>query len=187
MRTADGAELRRASRRLAAQYAALMVVLFATLGGVLLATVNASQNESLQQTLIDASMIDSPLDAPSGVFVAIVGEDGLQLAPDLPVGLPDEKALQEVVHSGLTVQQTKVIGSRTYTVRTARDLGRVTQVAVDRHESQEELRRLGTALVVSGVMGALACTIHRIHEYRVFTELCERGQRKGCHNSNSSR
>ncbi|WP_232819053.1 cell wall metabolism sensor histidine kinase WalK [Homoserinimonas sp. OAct 916] len=155
----DGTELRRASLRLAAQFAALIVVLFAILGGVVFAIVQASQGESIERTLRDASVIDSPMDAPSGVFVAIVGEDGVQLPPDLPAGLPDESALHDVVTTGRTVQQNTTIDGQTYVIRTARDNGRVTQVAVNLHESQEELRRLGTALVVSGVIAAVAASL----------------------------
>ncbi len=155
----DGTELRRASLRLAAQFAALIVVLFAILGGVVFAIVQASQGESIERTLRDASVIDSPMDAPSGVFVAIVGGDGIQLPPDLPAGLPDESALHDVATTGRTVQQNTTIDGHTYVIRTARDNGRVTQVAVNLHESEEELRRLGTALVVSGVIAAVAASL----------------------------
>ncbi len=156
MTTRDGVELRRGSLRLAVQFGVLIVVLFAVLGGVVFAVVSASQSEAIQRTLINTSRVDSPHDAPSGVFVIITGGQGTQVSSNLPPGLPDVAALREVSQTGRNVQKTRTFGSNTYTIRTSADHDRVTQVAVDLHESREELQRLGAALVVSGVIAAIA-------------------------------
>jgi two-component system, OmpR family, sensor kinase len=154
--TRDGAELTRGSLRLALQFGILIVVLFTVLGGVVFAVVSASQSESIQRTLINASKVDSPHDAPSGTFVIIAGDVGIQVPANLPSGLPDIGALQEVSQSGREMQQTKTFGDHTYTIRTSSDRGRVVQVAVDLRESREELQRLGVALVVSGIIAAVS-------------------------------
>lgn len=142
--------------RLAIQFAALIVVLFAILAGVVFAVVSAARSESTARTLIDTSKVDSPHDAPSGVFVAIVGHDGIHTSAGSPPGLPDTAVLQQVARSGHDVQQTKTISGQTYAIRTSADHGRVTQVAVNMREGREELERLGVALIVSGIIAALA-------------------------------
>lgn len=156
MSARDVAELRRVSLRLAAQFAVLIVLLFAVLGGVVFAVVSASQAESTRHTLIDAARVDSPRDAAPGVFVAIVDDSGTQMSADPPHGLPETDALRDVANTGRTVQQTRTLDGRTYEIRTSEDHGRITQVAMDRHESSEELQRLGMALVVSGIVAAVA-------------------------------
>lgn len=142
--------------RLAVQFGALIVMLFTMLGGVVFAVVSASQSEAIQRTLFNTSRVDSPGDAPSGVFVIISGNRGTEIPSDLPPGLPDAAALREVSDTGREVQQTKTFAGHTFTIRTSARDGRVTQVAVDLRESHEELQRLGVALVVSGILAALA-------------------------------
>lgn len=142
--------------RLAVQFGVLIVVLFIILGGVVFAVVIASQSEAIQRTLINTSRVDSPHDAPSGVFVIITDDRGTQVPSNLPAGLPDAAALQDVSQTGQDTQQTKTFAGRTYTIRTSADHGRVIQVAVDLRESREELQRLGVALVVSGIIATIA-------------------------------
>lgn len=156
MTVRDSVELRRGSLRLALQMGALIVVLFTVLGGVVFAIVNASQSESIQRTLVNASMVDSPRDAPAGAFVIVAGEAGTQAPSDLPPGLPDFAALRDVSMTGQVIQRIRTFGDHTYAIRTSADRGRVTQVAVDLRESREELRRLGAALIVSGIVAAMA-------------------------------
>ena len=156
MSTRDLAESRRAARRLAIQFAALVVVVFALLGGVVFAIVSASQAEATNRALAAASLIDSPHDAPPGVFVVLVGDHGVLASPNLPAGLPDEAAIRSVEESGSTVQETVNLDGRSYAVRTSTNAKGTAQVAVDLHESQEELGRLGWALAISGVLAAVA-------------------------------
>lgn len=159
MKTRDNVELKRGALRLAVQFGALIVVLFAILGGVVFTVVQASQAESIQRTLTNTSKVDSPKDAPPGVFLIIVGDQGTQSSPNLPPGLPDLVAVHDVTQTGHDVQQTQVLGTHPYMIRTSADNGRVTQVAVDIHEGREELQRLGVALVISGIIAAIAAAL----------------------------
>ena len=93
MTGADERELRTASRRLALQFALIILGLFIALGVVVYTVVAAGQAEAARKVLADASMVDSPHDAPRNLLVTAVGPDGRDSSPDLPDGLPDEKAL----------------------------------------------------------------------------------------------
>lgn len=156
MSSRDLAESQRAARRLAVQFAALIVILFTILGVVVFAIVSASQAEATQRSLVGASLIDSPRDAPPGVFVVIVSDRGVLASPDLPPGLPDEAAIRTVHSSGGEVQSTQVLNGQSYAIRTSEGARGTVQVAVSLHESQEELARLGWALAISGVLAAIA-------------------------------
>ncbi|MEO6943067.1 MAG: HAMP domain-containing sensor histidine kinase [Terrimesophilobacter sp.] len=159
MKTGEGREFRRGALRLAVQFGALIVVLFTVLGGVVFAVVNASQSESIQRILINTSKVDSPQDAPAGVFLVITSDQGTQSSQNLPPGLPDVDAMRNVTNTGRDVQQTKALGDHTYLIRTSAGNSRVTQVAVDLHESQEELQRLDVALIVSGIIAAISAAL----------------------------
>lgn len=159
MRAPEDLERRRVSRRLAFQFAALIMALFALLGGVVFVIVNASQAESTQRMLVDGARVDSPHDAPRGVFVVILANGRESASSDLPPGLPDRAALNRVSTSGRPLQQTSTLGDHTFVIRTTARAGRVTQVAVDLHENGEELQRLGAALVVSGIVAAVAAGV----------------------------
>lgn len=156
MTAREGLEHRHASRRLALQFAALIMALFALLGAVVFVVVSASQSQSTQRMLVDGARVDSPRDAPRGVFIVIVAHGGVEASADLPTGLPDRAALARVASSHGDLQQIKTLGDHTFVIRTTAAGGRVTQVAVDLHEDREELQRLGLALIVSGILAALA-------------------------------
>ncbi|MEO7349477.1 MAG: HAMP domain-containing sensor histidine kinase [Terrimesophilobacter sp.] len=156
MRTRDSIEVTRGSWRLAIEFGLLFVVLFAILGGVIYGIVSASQSESLERTLINATRVDSPQDAPPGVFVITIRDNKTEGSRNLPSGLPDNAAVQQVGETGIDLQETKALGDRTYRIRTTALDGQVTQVAVDLHESHEELQRLSVALIISGIIAALA-------------------------------
>ena len=96
----DQRELRAASTRLAVQFAAIIVALFVILGAVVYFVVSAGQNESAHRALGDASMVDSVHDAPRDLLVTVVTPEGRDSSPNLPAGLPDEAALQDVVQNG---------------------------------------------------------------------------------------
>lgn len=152
MSSTEAVELRRASRRLAISFAALMVALFVIVGGVVFAVVIAGQNESLRQSLVDAEHVDSPRDAAPGTYIAVVEGGGVLVSPNAPDGFPDQAALNDVERTGEPQQSNKTFDGREFAVRTDRDSGRVVQVAIDRRESQEELQRLGVALGTAGLV-----------------------------------
>lgn len=156
MTAPERTDLRRASVRLAIQFAALILLLFALLCGVVFTIVDASLDENTRRTILDASQVDSPRDAPLGVFIAIITDTGTQESADAPHGLPDLAAIREVAQTGHDLEQTKTIGGRTFTLRTSADRGRVTQVAVDQREASEEVQRLLLGFLVSGILAVIA-------------------------------
>lgn len=153
---ADERELRRASTRLALQFGVLILVLVAVLGGVVYAVVAAAQTEAARRAVEDTSRIDSPHDAPPGMYVTITGDRGTMSSPDLPAGLPDQKALARVQAGGGAEESTVTLDGQDYLLRTSSAGDHWIQIAYSLKEQQEELRRLATALIVSGVLAALA-------------------------------
>lgn len=156
MNRADERELQRASVRLAVQFAVLILVLFAVLGGVVYAIVAGGQAEAAHQALESASMVDSPHDVAHGSLVTISDPGGVHSSPDLPEGLPDQAAIDRVQRTGTDETSTIRSDGETYAVLTAVHQGRVVQAAFGLREQQEELARLVTALVISGVLAAAA-------------------------------
>lgn len=156
MSNAEAVELRRASRRLAMSFAALMLVLIAIVGGVTFAIVIVGQNESIHQSLIDAEHLDSPRDAAPGIYIAIVEGGRTVVSPDAPAGFPDAAALTRVARTGEAVDTAATFDGRDFAVRTDSDSGRVVQVAVDRRESREELQRLAVAFGAAGLIAVVA-------------------------------
>jgi signal transduction histidine kinase len=153
---ADERELRRASTRLALQFGVLILVLVAVLGGVVFAVVATATAETARRTVEDTSRIDSPHDAPPGAFVTITGDRGTVSSPGLPSGLPDEKALARVRESGVAEETTVTLDGKDYLLRTEPAGDHWIQVAFSLREQQEELGRLATALILSGVLAAVA-------------------------------
>ncbi|MEN0084881.1 MAG: HAMP domain-containing sensor histidine kinase [Leifsonia sp.] len=160
MTSADERELRTASRRLALQFALIIVGLFVALGVVVFSVVAAGQAEAARKVLADASMVDSPHDAPRNLLVTVVGPDGSrESSPDLPEGLPDERALAQVEQNGGSVSGEVEADGRRYLVETDVRNGRVVQIAYGLGEQQEELARLLVALVASGVIATVAAAL----------------------------
>lgn len=160
----DPSGLRTATLRLALSFTALIVALFLIVAGVVVTLVATSEQEALTQQLLGAEHLDSPRDAPPGVYVAISGGQGphngqgeqsvqgdLVVSPNAPPGFPDRSMLQQVAGTGTTIQRTVTFGGDSFVVRTDGDSGRVVQVAVDKSESQAELRRVTLALAFSGI------------------------------------
>ncbi|MDJ0314177.1 HAMP domain-containing sensor histidine kinase [Arthrobacter sp. H35-D1] len=155
MNTRDVAELRRSVVRLALQFTVLIVVLLAVMGGLLYSIVAASTAEALNKTLMGATQIDSPRDAPAGVYVAIADEDQVKVSPVMPAGLPDQAAMNRVDASQSDEQQSLEVGGHTYEVLTTIRNDKVVQAAVDTHEGSESLNRLAWSMVVAGTAAAL--------------------------------
>ncbi|WP_291049444.1 HAMP domain-containing sensor histidine kinase [Herbiconiux sp.] len=158
-----GGDLRRAALRLTAQFTALVLVILAVVGAVVYGLVSASVAESDQRALVAATQLDSPQDAPSGTYLSLVdGRSGGQLisSDGLPAGLLDTEAIESVAAGGADVQERRTIDGHDYLLLTTSSTGdrnrdRVVQVALDLHESGEELARLATALVLGGAIAAV--------------------------------
>ena len=152
----DDQELRSASRRLALQFALIILGLFIALGVVVYTVVAAGQTEAAKRVLEDASMVDSVHDAPRNLLVTVVMPQGRDSSPNMPDGLPDEAALRSVIANGGSVSETVEAAGQRYLVETDLRRGKVVQIAYGLGEQQEELNRLVVALVVSGLIATLA-------------------------------
>ncbi|WP_062006447.1 MULTISPECIES: sensor histidine kinase [Arthrobacter] len=155
MSTRDAAELRRAVVRLSLQFTILIVVLLALMGALLYAIVAASTTESTNKNLMNATQVDSPHDAPLGVFVAMFSDGQVMTSPVIPPGLPDTAAIKRVATTQADEQGSFSAGGRSYEVLTTFHGGEVVQAAVDTHEGRESLGRLLWAMVVSIATAAL--------------------------------
>jgi len=151
----DDSELRRAVIGLAAQFTILILVLLALMGALLYSIVSAGSAESVSRTLTDATLIDSPTDAPLGVFVAISVNNQLTTSRNAAPGLPDTAAMSRVQASRGAEQASVQVSGRPYSVLTVFRNGRVVQAAIDQHEGREELGRLVQALVIAGAAAAV--------------------------------
>ncbi|SDZ10436.1 sensor histidine kinase [Herbiconiux ginsengi] len=156
-------DLRGAALRLTAQFTGLVLILLAVVGGIVFAIVANSIAESSERALEAATQIDSPEDAPEGTYVTIVdGHTGGQVVtpPGMPAALLDTAAIQSVAAGGSDVRSERTVDGRSYLLLTTsstadRNHDRVVQVAVDQHESAEELTRLVTALLIAAAVAAV--------------------------------
>ena len=159
MNTKDEAELRRAARRLAAQFAALMVVLLAMVGVLVYGLVAATAAEGVRRTLQEAVHVREEQQMPPGVYVVIYHDGEVESTRTLPPGFPDAAAIEQVASGSGPLAGRIERGGHTYAVRTELVGGRVVQAAVDVHESQEELQRLALALLLSGAAVAAVAAV----------------------------
>ncbi|GAA4168787.1 HAMP domain-containing sensor histidine kinase [Gryllotalpicola koreensis] len=167
MRT-DPSGLRSVSLRLALRFAGLIVALFLIVAGVVITLVTTSEHEAVKQSLASAARLDSPRDAPAGVYVAILGgpgqpgqappgdqqpqdQDQVAVSPNAPSGFPDLTVLERVASTHTVVQKNETIDGISYVVRTSFSAGRAVQVAVNLSDSQAEVRRVIIALALAGV------------------------------------
>jgi len=149
-------DLRGASLRLTVQFTALMLVVLLIVGGLVFAIVGASVAEAGGEALNAAARLDSPQDAPDGTYLSIVGDGRVMSSRGLPAGLVDTAAIDSVTEGGGDVSGMRTIDGHNYRLLTTIVTGgrggtRVVQVAIDQHESGEELERLAIALLVAGV------------------------------------
>ncbi|WP_434318503.1 sensor histidine kinase [Leifsonia sp. P73] len=156
---ADLRELRTASARLALQFAGIILALFVVLGGVVYIVVSTGQTEAAKRALADASQVDSVHDAPHDLLVTVLLPQGRDISPNMPDGLPDERALQEVAQDGGTITETVVADGRAYLTQTDVRRGKVVQISYGLAEQQEEMGRLLTALIISGVIATVAAAL----------------------------
>jgi signal transduction histidine kinase len=164
----DPSGLRSVSLRLALRFAGLIVALFLIVAGVIITLVTTSEHEAVKQSLASAARLDSPRDAPAGVYVAILGgpgqpgqappddqqpqdQDQVAVSPNAPSGFPDLTVLERVASTHTVVQKNETIDGISYVVRTDFSAGRAVQVAVNLSDSQAEVRRVIIALALAGV------------------------------------
>ncbi|MEY9851811.1 two-component system OmpR family sensor kinase [Leifsonia sp. EB41] len=157
---ADLRELRTASARLALQFAGIILALFVVLGGVVYIVVSTGQTEAAKRALADASQVDSVHDAPHDLLITVILPQGRDVSPNLPKGLPDERALQDVAQNGGSITETVVAADgKSYLTQTDVRRGKVVQISYGLAEQQEEMGRLLTALIISGVIATVAAAL----------------------------
>jgi two-component system, OmpR family, sensor kinase len=159
MSTREATDLRRTSIRLAVQFGAVSVVLLAALIGITFAIVGASLAESVNEVLVDASLVPGVADAPHDVLLAFSVGGRVTVSRDAPGWFPDKALFAAAAKSDDPITTTRTEQGHTYEIRTDSDPGRLVQAAVDTGESSEELRRLGLALGISGLIAALAAAL----------------------------
>ena len=156
-RSREETELRHAALRLSAQFTAITVVLLGLAGLLVYGLVSTQTRDAAEQTLVQAVGFNSPREAPLDVFLAVYDDGRLAVSRNMPSGLPDEEALDEVAQTRESRRDTVTAGGRTYEVLTAPGRGGdVVQAAVDTRESTAQLRRLALALLVSVLAAGLA-------------------------------
>ncbi|WP_160318880.1 sensor histidine kinase [Arthrobacter sp. ERGS1:01] len=125
------------------------------MGALLYSIVAASSAEAMNKSLTNATQVDSPRDAPAGVYVAISDDGRLSASPVMPPGLPDTDTMNRVAASHSDEQGDFSVAGRTYQVLTIFRGDSVVQAAVDTHEGREALKRLVWAMVVAVATAAL--------------------------------
>lgn len=156
----DLRELRTASARLALQFAGIILALFVVLGGVVYFVVSTGQTEAAKRALSDASQVDSVHDAPHDLLITVILPQGRDVSPNMPDGLPDERALQDVAQNGGSITETVVAADgKSYLTQTDVRRGKVVQISYGLAEQQEEMGRLLTALIISGAIATVAAAL----------------------------
>lgn len=155
MTARDSSELGRTAFRLALQFTALIVVLLVLVGALVYSIVAAGVQESANRTLADAVHVDSPSDAPLGVFVTISRDGKLLTSRDSPNGLPDTAAIKRVAATQHGEQENITIDGKSYSILTTYRDGQVIQAAVDSHEGREELGRLLLAMTIAAAVSTV--------------------------------
>ncbi|QJU53475.1 HAMP domain-containing sensor histidine kinase [Herbiconiux sp. KACC 21604] len=154
--TAEDLALRRTARRLALQFSAVIAVIIAVVGVLAYALVSASVAESTDRALSISGQDLRGDEAPADTWVITVRSGRAQSSKPLPEGLPDTAALERVQQGAQVVDSTVSADGRSYAVRTRLDENTLVQVAIDQHESNEELGRLAWSLVGAGAVGVVA-------------------------------
>ncbi|MBF4995035.1 HAMP domain-containing histidine kinase [Arthrobacter gandavensis] len=148
----NGAEPRRAARRLALQFTALTVVLLSLAGMVVYYLAATGAEGALQDRLESAAELNNPRDAPLDIFLAVYDRGRVSVSRDMPEGLPVESSLAAVAAGGGEVQETVEASGTTFRVLTRTDGRDVVQAAIDTSETRAQLlrRRLGTGSTEGG-------------------------------------
>ena len=153
---AEQSRLRRTTRRLGLQTAALVLVCLTLVGAVVVLVVVRGQAADGERLLeATARSIDDVHDAPAGMWVTVAGPGGLEVSSDMPAGLPDLAVMGEVARSGESRWTQVTVDGKDLAVFTARSRDRTVQVALDPGAAHEEIERLVTALLVAGGVGVV--------------------------------
>jgi signal transduction histidine kinase len=153
-------DLRRTSVRLGVQTGLLVVGVLVVVGVLLFTIYERSADQAAAEALrATTANVDAPLEAPPDVHVVVVTPSGRTQSAGMPAGFPDEEAIAAVRRDGRVRQEEVSANGREYTVRTAKVGSRVTQAVLDRHEIDEQRRRILTSLLIAGGVGVLLAAL----------------------------
>lgn len=156
---ADARQLRRSARHLALQLGLIMALVVAIVAGIAFGLVAASLSRATEQELSSARDDAAGDELGKGTYMIREHEGRIVSAEDLPAGLPDESALEEVSGGQEQVDSRVRADGRSFVVRTSRGEGGIVQVAIDTHENREQLGRVGAALGIGGAAGVLLAAV----------------------------
>ncbi|MFJ2507820.1 sensor histidine kinase [Arthrobacter citreus] len=155
----NDADPRRAARRLAVQFTALIVVLLSLTGVVVYYLAAAGAEQALQDRLDSAAALNNPRDAPLDIFLAVYDRGRLSVSRDMPAGLPVESSLAAVAAGGGEVEETVEASGTTFRVLTRADGRDIVQAAIDTSETRGQLDRLVLALVSAVLLSAVVAAL----------------------------
>ncbi|MDQ6688040.1 MAG: HAMP domain-containing histidine kinase [Actinomycetota bacterium] len=143
--------VRRTSRQLGWQTAAVVVGVLVVMAIGLLGFYGSSAHRADQRLLVNTTAhVDEPNEAPPGVLVSIASRRGIASSSGLPKGLLDRAAIDAVRRDGVARESTIKLANGTYRMRTASVGSLVVQAVLDQHERQEEQGRVVTSLLLAG-------------------------------------
>ncbi len=142
-------DLRRAAVRLSLQMGVILLGFALVLGALVFVVVSQTQRAAAVGALYEAAE-GSPRDTPSGVYFSVFADGRWMLPENAPAGLPDEDAAARLEDTGADQISEVNSGEDSLLVLTTRERGAIVQIALNRHEDQEELDRLLVGLLFAG-------------------------------------
>lgn len=166
-------DLRRAVVRLSVQMGLILLGFALVLGALVFFVVSQTQRAAAVGALYEAAE-GSPRDTPSGVYFSVFADGRWMLPEDAPAGLPDEVAATRLEDTGADQISEVNSGEDSLLVLTTRERGAIVQIALNRHEDQEELDRLlGGLLFAGGLALVLASALAAWLARRAITPLAD--------------
>jgi signal transduction histidine kinase len=160
--------VRRASWRIGAQAAGLLVAVLAVMSSLVVLVVLNGQKQQTTAVLIQAisetrgGVIDRRDGDDSSirrVAVAVTDEHGTRIDGAMPRGLPDRSLMAVVARTGRPDQRRVELDGMHYVIRTARHGDVTVQAVLNLHEQREEIARLLQAIVIGGGIGVLLVAV----------------------------
>lgn len=142
-------DLRRAAVRLSLQMGVILLGFALVLGALVFVVVSQTQRAAAVGALYEAAE-GSPRDTPSGVYFSVFADGRWMLPENAPAGLPDEDAAARLEDTGADQISEVNSGEDSLLVLTTRERDAIVQIALNRHEDQEELDRLLVGLLLAG-------------------------------------
>ena len=192
-RTPSGsdAELRRATRRIGLQTAALVMALLVVVGVVLYGLVVRGQNEQMTSSLNDAITRvgmgrgqdrDNDTSGSRGnIQYVVLDPRGLRTSADVPPGLPDLEVMRTVASTHVTDRRTVHLEAGGFEVLTTQRGDDTVQLIASTYEQHQERERIVGALALAGgtglVLASLAAAVLARRAVQPITQALEQQRR----------